>query len=85
MSHVLTLHSHWILEQLKTRLFQDEDDAFSDQFGPISETSNLIKNVKIIQSHTLNFAAFVGANLFIAPAEVAKFKVRDCSFLLNLG
>ena len=46
MSHVLTLH--WMQEQLKTRLFQDEDDAFSDQFGPISETSNLIKNVKIL-------------------------------------
>ena len=31
-----------------------------------------------IQWRTLNFATFVGANLFIAPAEVAKFNVRHC-------
>ena len=34
-----------------------------------------------VQSRTLNFATFVGANLFIAPAEVAKFKVRDCIYV----
>ena len=36
-----------------------------------------------IQSRTLNFATFVGANLFIAPAEVAKFNVRHCMRLLK--
>ena len=33
-----------------------------------------------IQSRNLNFATFVGANIFIAPAEVAKFKLRDCIY-----
>ena len=37
-----------------------------------------LHNIYIIQSRTLNLATFVGANLFIAPAEIAKFNVRDC-------